>query len=126
MPATEHIFDTIANDQFGLFKGHIPDYEKVIEVLDFSKKDVSKATSVPESSVRYDRKIPHDLQERMTEWAMAISLVAAYFKDFDKTILWFRVRNPALGGISPRDMIRVGRFNKLLRFIQTALDENRR
>jgi hypothetical protein len=127
MPVTENIFDSIAfNDRFGLFEGHRPIYEKINKVLDFSKKDVSKAASVPESSVRYDNKMPQELEQRLTEWAQAISLVGEYFQDFDKTILWFRVSNPALGGISPRDMIRVGRFKKLLRFIQTALDENRR
>jgi len=51
-------------------------------------------------------------------------MVAQYFRDGQKTILWFRTPNPLLGNITPRDMIRIGRFRKLQRFIQNALDEN--
>ena len=53
-------------------------------------------------------------------------LVGTYFNDHDKTMLWFQVPNPLLGDMSPRDAIRVGRFKKLLKFIQTTLDENTR
>ncbi len=35
--------------------------------------------------------------------------------------LTFQVKNPALGGISPRDMIRFGRYQKLEKFVQNAL-----
>jgi hypothetical protein len=65
------------------------------------------------------------LQDRFLEWATAINRVGQYFKDIDKTVLWFRLPNPALGNVAPRDMIRVGRAHKLLRFIETALDENK-
>jgi hypothetical protein len=65
--------------------------------------------------------MPEDLRLRLTEWATALNLVAEFFKDQDKTILWFTIPNPLLGDIAPRDMIRVGRFKKLLKFIQTAL-----
>lgn len=77
-------------------------------------------------SVRYDHKIPKDLAERLQEWAIALNMVAQYFLDEQKTILWFKTRNPLLGNITPRDMIRIGRFRKLQRFIQNALDENER
>lgn len=42
-----------------------------------------------------------------------------------KAALWFRLPNPLLGDISPRDMIRDGRTEKLARFIDEALQENR-
>jgi hypothetical protein len=48
--------------------------------------------------------------------------MAGYFNgDKAKTALWFRVKNPALGGVSPRDMIRYGRYKKLELFIRNAL-----
>lgn len=75
---------------------------------------------------RYNEKMPADLRERSIEWANALNLVAGYFKDEKKTLLWFCMPNPLLGGMSPKDMMRVGRFKKLLNFIQTALDENQR
>jgi hypothetical protein len=68
--------------------------------------------------------MPAELRERLIEWATAINLVANFFGDGDKALLWFQTPNPLLGNMTPRDMIRVGRFKKLLKFIQTALDEN--
>jgi hypothetical protein len=38
--------------------------------------------------------------------------------------LWFKTKNPLLGSISPRDMIRYGRYEKLRRFVMEALEEN--
>ena len=113
-------------DHFHFFKKGEPDGKKVAEFLKYKKEDVSVAANVPVSSVRYDEKMPSDLRERLVEWATAINLVGSYFNDVNKTMLWFQISNPQLGGMSPRDMIRVGRFKKLLRFIQTALDENTR
>lgn len=127
MSGVQSIFDTIPQtDRFGMFQGSHPDYKKVLQVLDFDKKDVAAASQVPIGSVRYDQKIPAELEERLLEWAQAISLVGEYFKDLDRTVLWFKLSNPLFGGLSPREMIRVGRFKKLQRFIQTALDENKR
>ena len=126
MPQTQTIFDSVPReDPFHIFRGSEPNYEKVIEILDFSKKDIAKASNVPAASVRYDDKMPRELQERMLEWAIAIHLVSKYFDNLERAVLWFRVPNPLLGGISPRDMIRIGRFKKLLRFIHTAIEENR-
>jgi len=113
------------NDYFHLMKGTEPDGPKVVEFLNYKKEDVSVASGVPVGSVRYDR-MPADLRQRMIEWAVAINLVGLFFKDRDKTVLWFQVPNPLLGNIAPRDMIRIGRFEKLLKFIQTALSENER
>lgn len=62
--------------------------------------------------------------DKKEEWAVAINLVGNYFKDEQKTILWFHTSNPLLGEMSPRDMIRLGRFKKLLSFIQNAVANN--
>ena len=111
-------------DYFHIFDKGEPDAKKVIDFLKYKKEDVSRAANVPVSSVRYDEKMPSELRERLVEWATAINLVGSYFKDENKTMLWFQIPNPQLSGMSPRDMIRVGRFKKLLRFVQTALDGN--
>lgn len=51
-------------------------------------------------------------------------LVAQTFDgDAEKTALWFRTKNPMLGDIAPRDMIRLGRFDRLRRFIIGAIAE---
>ena len=121
------LFNTVPKeDRLALFASGHTDYQKVVRLLDFSKSDVAKASSIPSMSVRYDQKIPKELAERIQEWAIAQSMVAQYFQDQHKTVLWFKTPNPLLGYITPRDMIRVGRFRKLQRFIQNALDENER
>jgi hypothetical protein len=38
--------------------------------------------------------------------------------------LWFEIANPMLGNISPRNMIRIGRLKRLLKFVMTAREEN--
>jgi len=121
------LFNTVPkDDRLSLFAGGHTDYQRIVKLLDFSKSDVAKASSIPSISVRYDQRIPRELAERLQEWAIALNMVAQYFQDEHKTILWFKTPNPLLGNITPRDMIRVGRFRKLQRFIQNALDENER
>ena len=123
----EALFSTVhKKDDLSLYESGRPDYQKVVELLDFKKRDVSKASGVSEDLVRYDQKMPKELEERMTEWAAALAAVGEYFKDLNKTVLWFKIPNPLLGNVAPRDMIRVGRFHKLFRFILQALQENKR
>lgn len=119
------LFHTVPKDDpLGLFLGGGTDYQKVVRLLDFKKKDVARASEISIQSVRYDHKMPKELEERVREWAVALSLVAQYFKDEHKTVLWFKTMNPLLGNIAPRDMIRIGRFKKLQGFILNALGEN--
>lgn len=121
------LFRTVPKkDYFHLFDKGDLNAEKVVKLLKYKKADVSVATNLPISSIRFDNKMPAELKERFTEWATALNLVAGFFNDENKTILWFCMPNPLLGGMSPSNMIRVGRFKKLLNFIQTALDENQR
>jgi uncharacterized protein (DUF2384 family) len=125
--SSANLFSTVPKeDRLTLFPSGKTDYQKVVKLLNFSKSDVAKASDVPSISVRYDKKIPKDLADRLQEWAIALNMVAQYFQDQHKTVLWFKTPNPLLGNITPRDMIRVGRFRKLQRFIQDASDENER
>jgi len=120
------LFDNIPeNDHLALYHNGNTDFQKVVELLDFKKKDVARASRIPVESVRYDPpKMPKELVERITEWAVALNMVAQFFKDEQKTVLWFKTPNPLLGDVTPRDMIRVGRFKKLYKFIYYALSEN--
>src|SRR6185312_8391972 len=102
------LFNTVPEKDIGkFFKNGEVDGQKVVEFLKYKKEDVSVASGVPMASVRYDAKMPVDLRERMTEWATAINLVGSHFNDPEKTMLWFQVPNPLLGGLAPRDLIRV-------------------
>ena len=120
------IFSTVPKEDYlSLMRAGKPKYRRIVDLLEFRKEDVSKAAGVPLSSVRYDGKIPTELRERLREWANVINLVAEHFGgDAHKTALWFTTVNPLLGDISPRDMIRFGRYKKLLKFIMNAMAEN--
>jgi len=51
--------------------------------------------------------------------------VVGFFEgDVNRAALWFRLPNPLLGDVSPRDMIRYGRYAKLQQFVVEALAEN--
>lgn len=100
-------------------------YRQVSEFLGFDKEELSKIAHLRKSSVRLDERIPKDLKDRLTEIANICNLVAGYFDgDAEKTALWFRVPNPMLGGVSPRDMLRLGRYQRLSGYIQRALTQN--
>lgn len=101
------------------------DYRMVADFLDLDKNAISKITGVSKKSVRYDRKIPREMKERMLQIANICQLVAEFFAgDQEKTALWFGTPNPMLGDLSPRDMLRFGRYKKLLKFILNAREES--
>lgn len=100
-------------------------FQDVATLLDYSHTDLSQLARVTKKSVRLDNRIPKELKQRLEEIANIANLVAAYFEgDAEKTALWFRLPNPMLGGVAPRDMIRHGRYKKLLNFVMSAQEEN--
>lgn len=101
------------------------DYRRVSDFLEFDTNELSKIGGISKQSVRLDARIPQDLKERLEQIANICDLVAEYFEgDAGKTALWFKTPNPLLGGVSPRDMIRYGRYKKLLSFISEARQSN--
>ena len=118
------LFETVPHDymQFGL--GSSFNAKRVPEVLGLKKEDVSRLASVSVKSVRYDDGIPEQVRERLEEIANTMNMVAQAFDgDVDKTVVWFRARNPMLGDVSPREMIRLGRYERLRKFIINAMTE---
>lgn len=124
------IFQTVPKEDYlSLFekKKGVTHSNRVVNFLEFQKKDVAKAAGIPVVSIRYDEKMPAELRERLREWATLLNLVAEHFQgDTQKTTLWFTTPNPLLGNVTPRDMIRFGRFKKLFAFVLNAIAENRR
>lgn len=121
------LFDSVPNDYFNFGVGSSFQPRVVPEVLGLKREDVSRLASVSLKSVRYDDAIPEQVRERLEEIAITINMVAKFFDgDTDKTVTWFKARNPLLGDVSPRDMIRLGRFERLRKFIINAvLKQNR-
>ena len=119
MPSSAAIFNNVPKHNYPQFETP----KNVVDFLAFNKNDVSKAFNVSKDSVRYDRKIPKEMHKRLDEIAIVCGLVAEFFDgDIKKTAVWFQMKNPALGDVSPRDMIRFGQFKKLHEFIIAAIN----
>jgi len=121
MVATATAFDTVPDTNHLGLLGQGTDLRKTVDFLSLKKEEVAKVGGVSKESVRYDEKIPTELRERLLQIATVCELVAQHFKgDAQRTALWFSVPNPLLGNISPRDMIRLGRYHKVLRLVMEA------
>jgi hypothetical protein len=120
------IMATVARtDPLHLREDHGMDYRKVARMVDLDRKDLSQMTAVKLDRVRFDGQIPKAVRIRLEEIANIISLVAEYFEgDAEKTVLWFRTKNPGLGDTSPREMLRMNRHNNLRNFILAAREEH--
>ena len=119
------LFDTVEkNDYLGFIENKELNYKKVADFLDFDRKDLSRMTSLSVGSVRFDSKIPIPLAQRLEEIANIANRITSVFDgDAMKSALWFRTSNPMLGEISPRDMLRMGRYKRLVKFINESLKE---
>jgi hypothetical protein len=108
-------------DLLNLYRDGRPDYKRIAELTKLSKTDLGKISQVAKSSVRFDAHIPEPVAERLREIANIANLVAEFFSgDAQKVALWFEIANPMLGNISPRTMIRLGKYKRLLSFVLQA------
>jgi len=100
------------------------DYSGVSRFLEFDKNELSKLGGISRKTVRLDDRIPKELKDHLEQIASICNLVAEFFDgDPVKTALWFRTPNPMLRDMSPRDMIRYGRYKRLQKFILEAREE---
>ncbi len=127
MNAVASAFDTVPEtNHLGLLGKH-PDPRKIVDFLSFKKEDVARVSGVSKESVRYDAKIPSEVLERLMQIASVCEFVAQHFGgDPRRTALWFSVPNPLLGNIAPRDMIRLGRYHKVLALVLEARQATQR
>jgi len=95
-------------------------YQEVCKFLSLTNNDVAKMAGISENSVRFGPRIPISVKERLDQIANICQLVAEHFGEPHKAALWFQTVNPFLGNISPRDMIRYGRYKRLMQFIIDA------
>lgn len=120
------LFDSVPEDYMNFGHGAAFNAKGVQSFLGLKKEDISRLASVSAKSVRFDEAMPEPVRERLEEIAQTINLVARVFDgDSNKTATWFKARNPLLGDVSPRDMIRLGRYERLRKFILNAMIERR-
>lgn len=116
------LFETVADDRLSFYEGGQIRSRAVADFLDLEKSDIAKIAGISKQSVRFDTAIPKAMLERIEEIADVCNLVARAFEgDAIKTARWFKTPNPMLGDISPRDMLRFGRYDKLRRFVINAM-----
>ena len=122
----ELIENIAKKDYIGFYSGGALNYQKVPEFLRIEKKQLSQMAGISQASVRFDHRIPNELAERLEEIANIANRVAALFDgDVEKAALWFRTSNPLLGEVSPRDMLRMGRYARLAKFVSEAERSNK-
>jgi hypothetical protein len=118
------LFDAVPQDFMKFGQGMAFEPRKVPDLLGLKNDDISRLAAVSASSVRFDEAIPQQMRDRLEEVANTINMVAGLFNgDINKTVAWFKARNPMLGDVSPRDMIRLGRYERLRKFIINAIIE---
>lgn len=122
------LFETVPTRDFLDFgMGDKFNPKAVTDMLNLRKTEVSRIAHVAQSSVRYDDNIPAAVRDRLEEIASICNSVAGFFNgDVHKTTLWFKTPNPLLGDVAPRDMIRLGRYDKLRKFVVNAIIEQNR
>ena len=120
---TSQLFSSIPKSDplnFGIGKDFKP--IKVKDFLQLNKEQISHLAAVKVSSVRFDDTTPTAVREQLEAISVTCNMVAEAFDgDVEKTALWFRTKNPMLGDVSPRDMIRLRRFDRLRKFIVGAM-----
>jgi Protein of unknown function (DUF2384) len=118
------LFKTVSKrDGLNFWQGNALNYQKVRAFTEFDVRDIARMTGAAQSSVRFDSKAPKEVREHLENIANVCNLVFQFFQDDVKTKLWLQTPNPMLGNVSPRDMLRFGRYAKLLRFITQAMEE---
>jgi uncharacterized protein (DUF2384 family) len=122
--AESDLFRTVSKtDSLHFWRQGSLNYQRVREFTGLDTADFARITGLAKSSVRYDEKAPKEVREHMENIANVCNLVFQFFQDDVKTKLWLQTPNPMLGNVSPRDMIRFGRYAKLLRFVTQAMEE---
>ena len=123
--SSAQLFSTVpAHDYLQFWQGGRFQPQRVVRFLGLSKEEVAQVAGVAVSSVRFDRKAPRHLTDRLSEIAATCTLVAQFFDgNAIKTALWFKAANPLMGDVSPREMIRAGRHEELRRFVMEAVRE---
>ena len=117
------LFSTVPTaDRLGLYADDTFLPKALTKFLGLSYSDVSHIAGVSKKSVRFDAAIPNEVLEHLEQIGNICNMVAQHFEgDAHKTALWFKTKNPMLGDIAPRDMVRFGRYDKLRRFVIGAL-----
>ena len=118
---TPPIFNTVPkNDVFGLYEKDQIKYKAVADTMNFNRQEISKATRVATNSIKYEEnKIPDQVKVFFIAMTWLLYTTHEHLKDGNKVIQWLDSPNPSCGGFSPKDMIRMGQYKKLVRMVSS-------
>jgi hypothetical protein len=90
---------------------------RVAEWLALGKEDLARLADYPHGDAAAVQ-----VRKHLIEVAEMCNLVAEIFDgDIEKAKAWFKAVNPLLGDVAPRDMVRLGRVERLRIFIGSSL-----
>ncbi len=120
-----HILNSVPNsDPIGFWPQGNFEPKLLADFVSISKQDWGRIANVKPSTVRFDARIPPAVKQHMERVATICSLVAELFdNNISKTKLWLDTPNPTLGNISPKGMIRYGKYERVLKFVLLAKSE---
>ena len=126
MPASVQtgIFNTVPkHDVFGFYHNGKLKYKDVASAINFNRQEISQAARVAVSSVRYEEnKIPDKMKDFLQSITWLLNVSYESLKDKEKVVQWFNLPNPACGGFSPKDMICMGQYKKLMRIVSSYME----
>ena len=102
-----------------------PDFGKVRDFIGLSKEHFQDILGVPENTIQSDGEVAlsKPLQDYLIEIVHLCELVANNFKgDLLKTEVWFNLKNPLLGNVTPVFMIKCGLHKELQKFILDSMN----
>ena len=118
MSTATQSFNTSIPNHFGLFdiEGEV-NCEKTINSIQLSKDELAQSFQLSSNQLRFDR-ASKETKKVIAELAESIERVAEIFSgNKAKTKRWFNVPNPHFGNASPKDIIIIGRFERVKKFI---------
>ena len=122
--AQPNIFNTVpTHDVFGFYnKGKIQ-YKEIAKTLDLKRKEVSKAARVAVKSVHYEEdKIPDEVKDFLMNMVWLLHVTHKHLKDRNKVIQWINSPNVICGGVSPKDMMCIGQYKKLVKIVDSYVE----
>ena len=122
--AQPHIFNTVPkNDVFGFYNKGKYKYREIVNTMDFSRKEISRAARVSIDSVRYEEnRIPDKVKDLLTNMIWLLHVTHEHLRDKNKVIQWLNSPNPICGGASPKDMICMGQYKKLVKIVASYVE----
>ena len=69
-----------------------------------------------------ENNIPDAVKSLLSDMVWLLNVTYSYLKDKNKVIQWLSSPNPICGGFSPKDMILMGQYKKLVKIVHSYIE----